>query len=431
MLKGSPSRRSILRYSAALNSSSLLRAQPGANLPPAIAALPSLKAQARPFTTAEFELRIERARRLMAQNGINAIVLSGGTSTRYFANLRIGGGERLWALVIPCRSDAFLVCPAFEEDRAHQLLSTTPFRPAAVLTWQEDEDPYQLLMRGLKDRHVSTGNIGVEETMPFFFVEALSRAASSALHIVSATPVTAGCRMIKSDHEIECIKLAGKATLLVYQAVYKSLKPGMTQADVLAFVNAGYERVGFPGEVDVNVDQYTALPHGSETPQTIQEGSIAMLDDGCRVEGYWSDITRTFVLGNATPKMKHIFDIVRQAQQAALAAAKPGVSCAAVDEAARKVIAEAGYGPGFKYFTHRVGHGLGMDMHEWNYLVPNNMHGWVTQPILEPGMVFSDEPGIYIKGEFGIRLEDDMHITSDGAELLTTASPSLEHPFGS
>lgn len=366
----------------------------------------------------------------MTANGIEAIILSGGTSTRYFANLRIGGSERLWALVIPCRSEAFLVCPAFEEGRAHELLAASPFRNARVLTWQEDEDPYQLVMQGLKDRQVSTGNIGLEETTPFFFVQGLSRAAGPGLHIVSATPVTAGCRMIKDDHEIECLKLAGRATLLVYQAVYKSLKPGMTQNDALAFVNAGYERVGFPGGVDINVDQYTALPHGSKMPQTIHEGSIIMLDDGCRVEGYTSDITRTFVLGRPTQKMVQVFDIVHRAQQAALKAAKPGAPCESVDAAARKVVTDAGYGPGFKYFTHRVGHGLGMDGHEWNYLVANNMHGWVSKPLLEAGMVFSDEPGIYIKGEFGIRLEDDMHITPDGAVLLAEPSPSLEQPFG-
>jgi Xaa-Pro dipeptidase len=431
MLTDSLSRRSILRISAALSSSSLLRGQPSSHLPPAIAALPSLKAQARPFTTAEFEHRVERARRLMAQNGMEAIVLGGGTSTQYFANIRIHGGERLWALVIPRRNDAFLVCPAFEEDRAHELLSASPFRKARVLTWQEDEDPSQLLVRGLKDRHVSTGKVGIDEMMPLFFVEALSRVGGSALQMVSATPVTAGCRMVKDDHEIECLKLAGKATLLVYEAVYKSLKPGMTQDDTLQFVNAGYERVGFPGEADVNVDQYTALPHGSETPQIIKEGSIIMLDDGCRVEGYWSDVTRTFVLGEATPKMTQVFDIVQRAQQAALKAAKPNVQCGAVDEAARKVIADAGYGPGYKYFTHRVGHGLGMDMHEWNYLVPNNMHGWVTRPVLGAGMVFSNEPGIYIKGEFGIRLEDDMHITvpngspRDGLDGVRSSAPSV------
>jgi Xaa-Pro dipeptidase len=237
--------------------------------------------------------------------------------------------------------------------------------------------------------------------------------------------------MIKEPHEIDCLRLAAKATLLVYEAVYKSLQEGMTQRDVTNLVQAAYGRVGFLGEASVNVAEYTALPHGSRVPQIIREGTIIMLDDGCRVEGYTSDITRTFVLGKPTEKMRTVFEIVRNAQQAALRAAKPGVPNEAVDAAARKVIVDAGYGPGFKYFTHRVGHGLGMEMHEWNYLVRNNMYGADRHPMLEAGMVFSDEPGIYIKGEFGVRLEDDMHITPDGAELLTPASPSLEQPFGS
>jgi Xaa-Pro dipeptidase len=188
--------------------------------------------------------------------------------------------------------------------------------------------------------------------------------------------------------------------------------------------------VGFPGFASLNIGEYTASPHGSRTPQTIREGTILMLDDGCRVDGYQSDITRTFVLGKSTEKMKQVFGIVQRAQNAALAAAKPGGTLEAVDAAARKVIVDAGYGPGFKYFTHRVGHGLGMDGHEWPYLVKNNMFGWAKSVVLQPGMVFSDEPGVYIRGEFGIRLEDDMLITEKGAELLTPPSPSLEQPFG-
>jgi Xaa-Pro dipeptidase len=227
------------------------------------------------------------------------------------------------------------------------------------------------------------------------------------------------------------LRLAGRATLLVYEAVYKSLTEGMTQRDVTNLVQAAYGRVGFPGEASVNVAEYTALPHGSQAPQIIREGTLIMLDDGCRVEGYTSDVTRTFVLGKPTEKMRTVFEIVRRAQQAALSAAKPNAPCEAVDAAARKVIIEAGYGPGFKYFTHRVGHGLGMEMHEWNYLVRNNMYGWDKHPVLQTGMVFSNEPGIYIKGEFGVRLEDDMHIAADGGELLTTPSPSLEQPFAS
>lgn len=387
--------------------------------------------QVRPFSNREREVRIEKAGRLMASEKIDAIVLSGGASPMYFANLQFGGWERLWALVIPVKAKPFIVCPAFEEDRAHELLAGTPIaRDADVRTWEEDESPYIKLIQSLKERGVTSGRLGLDETIEFVFADGIAHAGAPAFQVVSATPVTAGCRMIKDAHEIECLRLAGQATVRVYEAVYKALEEGMTQRDVDALVQAGYARVGFPGEASLNIGEYTASPHGSRAPQTIREGTIIMLDDGCSVEGYTSDITRTFVLGKPTRKMVEVFEIVQRAQKAALQAAKPGVLNEAVDAAARKVIVDGGYGPGFKYFTHRVGHGLGMDMHEWSYLVKGNMYGWPARPTLQPGMVFSDEPGIYIRGEFGIRLEDDLHVTLSGAELLTTPSPSLEHPFG-
>jgi Xaa-Pro dipeptidase len=389
-----------------------------------------MRDRARPFTNQERLARIEKATRLMAAEKIDAILMNGGSSPQYFANVSFGGGERLWALLIPAKGEPFVVCPAFEEERARELLADSPFGPnAEIRTWQEDESPFMRVAAGLKDRGIASGRLGIEETVKFVFADSIAQAAP-ALRIVSATPITAGCRMIKDAHEVECLKLAGEATLKVYKAVYESLKEGMTQADVNALIQAGYARVGFSGFASLNVGEYTASPHGSRTPQTIREGTILMVDDGCKVEGYTSDITRTLVLGKPTGKMKQVFDIVRRAQQAALAAAKPGVPNEAVDAAARKVLSDAGYGPGFKYLTHRVGHGMGMDMHEWPYLAKNNMYGWPTDPRLQPGMVFSDEPGIYIKGEFGVRLEDDMHITETGAELLTPPSPSLEQPFG-
>jgi Xaa-Pro dipeptidase len=197
----------------------------------------------------------------------------------------------------------------------------------------------------------------------------------------------------------------------------------MTQQDFGWLVQEAHAQLGFPGSASVQVGEYSALPHGSITPQVIREGTILLIDGGCRVEGYESDISRTFVIGKPTDKMKKVFDIVHAAQSAALAKARPGVACGDVDAAARKVIVDAGYGPDYKYFTHRVGHGLGMDGHEWPYLVKGN------KLPLQANMTFSDEPGIYITGEFGVRLEDDMHITENGAELLTPQSPSLEQPF--
>jgi Xaa-Pro dipeptidase len=236
--------------------------------------------------------------------------------------------------------------------------------------------------------------------------------------------------MIKEPHEIEQMRLASKVTLKAYEAAYRALKAGMTQDTVASLVAQAHDRLGFPGGAGVQVGAFTALPHGSIQPQTIREGTIIMMDGGCTVEGYQSDITRTFVLGKPTDKMKRVFDIVRQAQTATLQAAKPGVPLDALDAAARKVIVDAGYGPGFTFFSHRVGHGMGMDGHEWPYLVKNNMFGWEQSLTLQPHMTFSDEPGVYIKGEFGVRLEDDLHITENGAELFTPQSESLERPFG-
>jgi len=401
-------------------------------LPAAIAALPVLAGQARPFTNAERLARIERAKSLMAAAKIDAIVLANNTaSSAYFADLpHMNGGERLWALAMPIRAKPFLVCPAFEEGRAREMLDAGPLgKDAEVIAWQEDESPYAALGKGMRDRGLATGTIGLDENMKFVFAEGI-RAANPHLTLVSASPVTAGCRMIKDAHEMECMRLACRATLLVYRAVAQSLAVGMTTANVHALILASYARVGFDGEASLNIDEFTALPHGSRQPQTLHEGSILMLDDGCEVEGYTSDITRTFVLGKATDKMKRVFDLVHRAQAVAVETARPGVIAADVDAAARKVIVDGGYGPGFTYFSHRLGHGIGMDMHEWPYFVRNDMFGWDPAPRLKAGMVLSDEPGIYIRGEFGVRLEDDLWINENGAELLTPQSPSLEDPFG-
>jgi len=366
-------------------------------LPPAITALPVLSGQARPFIVAERQARIERAKSLMTAAKIDAIVLANSTtSSVYFADLRLNGGERLWALVLPARAKPFLICPAFEEGRARELLALGPLgKDAEVLVWQEDESPFVALGEGLRDRGLTPGTVGLDENMKFVFAEGI-RAANPHLNIVSATPVTAGCRMIKDAHEIECLRLASRATLLVYRAVAQSLKEGMTTSDVHSLIAAAYRRVGFEGEASLNIDEFTAVPHGSRKPQTLHEGSILMLDDGCVVEGYNSDITRTFVLGKPTDKMKSVFALVKRAQAAALHTARPGIAAAEVDAAARKIIVDGGYGPGFKYFTHRVGHGLGMDGHEWPYFVNNNMFGWDLAPHLKAGMVLSDEPGVYI-----------------------------------
>lgn len=395
-----------------------------APLPPSLAALKSMKSQASPITREERMARQEKARQLMEANNLDGILLMEGTSLTYFTGIRWWGGERLFAMVLPRKGAAFYVCPAFEEGRAREQIAKAPEGEQIDLRiWQEDESPYQRVAQGLKDRSIATGSLGVEERVQFVFSEGIAN-ATPQLKIASATPVTAGCRMIKSDPEVALMRLAAKVTLTAYQAVHRSLKEGMTQHELEDLVAAAHRQLGFEGDADVQVGEYSAFPHGSTTPQIVREGTIVMMDGGCKVEGYTSDITRTFVLGKASSKMNQVFEIVHRAQTAALKTAHPGLECQAVDAAARKLITDAGYGPDYKFFAHRVGHGMGMDGHEWPYLVRGN-----TLP-LAPNMTFSDEPGIYIRGEFGIRLEDDMHITQNGAELFTPQSPSLENPFG-
>jgi Xaa-Pro dipeptidase len=222
---------------------------------------------------------------------------------------------------------------------------------------------------------------------------------------------------------------ANAVTLGAYAAAYRCVKEGMTDKQLSELISAAHQRLGFRGSAMVLVGKNSAFPHGSAVPQTLREGTIVLIDGGCQVEGYGSDITRTFVFGKPTDKMKRVFDIVHRAEEAAVKAARPGLPLDEIDAAARRVIADGGYGPGFKYFTHRTGHGLGMDVHEWPYLVKNNMFGWTRSLEAKAGMTFTDEPGIYVRGEFGVRLEDDMLVTENGAELLTPQSPSLEDPF--
>lgn len=394
------------------------------SLPPSIARLTSRKNEATPISVEERAARQEQARKLMRDDGIDAIVLMAGTSLQYFTGIHWWGGERMFVLVMPAKGNAFYVCPAFEEGRAREQIINSPGGAHPdVRVWQEDENPYDRVAQGLKDRGIATGKLGIEETIKFVFSDGIAK-ASPQTTLASATPVTAGCRMIKSPHEIALMRLAAHVTLAAYQAAYETVKDGMTQPQVESLVRKAHEQLGFQGYADVQVGEFSAFPHGSVTPQIVHEGSIVLMDGGCVVEGYQSDITRTYVLGRASDKMKQVFDIVHRAQSAALAAARPGAECGSVDAAARKVITDAGYGPDYKYFTHRLGHGLGMDDHEWPYLVRGN------PTKLQTNVTTSNEPGIYIRGEFGIRLEDDMHITENGAELFTPQSLSLEDPFG-
>jgi len=424
-------RRRFLSVSAAAAALPVLgKAQPASKpvstLPAPLAALKNRRSETQPISAAEREERFTRAQQKMRDNGIDAIALIGGTSLVYFTGIRWWNSERLFVAVLPQKGAPFYVCPSFEEERAREQMREAPAgKDSKVYTWQEDEDPYALVAKGLKDLGLSSGKIGMEERVTFVFSDGI-RKAIPGFETVSATPVTAGCRAVKTAAELRLMQLANDVTLSVYEACWKSILaagPGITNRQVSEWITAAYELTGFPGDASCQVDAYSALPHGSVQPQVIKDGSLILIDDGCTVEGYQSDISRSFTLGKPTDRMKHVFDVVHRAQAAALAAGKPGIACGAVDAAARKVVDDAGFGPGYSHFSHRVGHGIGMDGHEWPYLVKGN------PTLLEVGNCFSDEPGVYLRGEFGIRLEDDWHVTEDGGKLFTPQSPSLEEPF--
>lgn len=392
-------------------------------LPPSIAALPNRKAEAMPITVAERGERIARAQELMGKQGIAGVLLAGGTSMVYFTGIRSGNSERMFAFIIPVKGAAFLVCPSFEEDRMRERLDTIPGgQNVRIYTWHEDESPFALVGKGLADAGLRTGKLGIEEKTPYIYASEIAK-ANPNLQVVDGTPITAGCRRIKTKHELDLLTLANQVTLSVYEAAWKAGHPGMNTADFSALMGAAYVKSGFPGFSSCETGIYSALPHGSIKPQVIKENDIVLIDDGCTVEGYAADISRTFVYGTPSDKMKRVFDTVHKAQAAARNAAKAGNECQSVDKAARDIITAAGFGPDYKTFTHRLGHGIGMDGHEWPYLVRGN------KTILETGMCFSDEPGIYLPNEFGVRLEDCMHITAEGGILFTPQSPSLTAPF--
>ena len=388
-------------------------------LPESIRALEPVAHRVVPISADERRQRLARAQQLMDEHGINAVFIGAGTSLTYFTGMHWWNSERLTGVILPRSGEPVYVTPEFERGRTLEQIKLGN----DVRGWQEDEDPYALVAQVLRGFGAASGTVGIEETVPFFRSKGIMDALPHAT-FVDAWPVTAGCRRIKSPAELALMRLANQTTLAVYEAVWKALAPGMTEDDIAGLVAMAYARTGLRGSADVNIGKYTASPHGSDAPQRLTEGTPVIFDGGCRADGYTSDITRTVVLGQAGDDIRRVFDIVLKAQTSALQAARPGVAMEALDAAARKVIVDAGYGPDYTYFSHRLGHGIGMDMHEWDYLVRGNRH------LLEPGMTFSDEPGIYIPDRFGVRLEDILHITADGAELLTPQSPSIDHPFG-
>ena len=385
-----------------------------------------------PILPEEFQGRLQRAQQLMSEptslaaaqsaaGKFDALFLAPGTSLYYFTGIRWGGSERLLGLVVPRTGQPILIVPAFEEGRLREKLRF----PLEVRVWQEDESPTKITAAALADRGILSGRFGIEEAAAFTFFDHL-RSAAPAFEYVSADPVSIACRAHKSAHELELMRLACEATFDVFRAVFASLKIGMSQNDIAHHVEAGFSKMGLHGDALVLFGASAALPHGSLKPQNLKEGEVVLIDGGCTVEKYGSDVTRMGVVGKPPENVSRAFEIVRKAQDAALDAARAGRLSGPVDDAARAVITGAGYGPDYKFFTHRLGHGIGLDGHEHPYLVRG------SKTVLEPGMTFSNEPGIYVPGEFGMRCEDDMVIAAEGpAQLLTQGfAVSLEKPFG-
>jgi len=389
-------------------------------LPDIIKALKPLPGAPPAITDDERRARIEKARRLMVENGMGAIVLEPGTSMAYFADVRWGLSERPFLLVIPAKGELAYVAPGFEEDRAREVTKLTN----DIRVWQEEEDACAVVAGILKDRGVSTGKVGIEERVRFFIADGLRQAAPQ-IEWRLATPVTAGCRMFKSKTELALMQHANNITLAAYKAGLATLHEGMTQGELRENISAAFIALGAPGGIAVSFGEYTAFPHGSITPQRLKKGDVVQIDNGVNFLGYQSDITRTVVFGTPTKRQTEVWNLEKKAQAAAFAAAQVGATCESVDAAARKVIEDAGFGPGYKVpgLPHRTGHGIGMDGHEWTNFVKGN------KTKLAPGMCFSDEPMITIYGEFGIRLEDCLYITENGPKFFTEPSPAIDQPF--
>ncbi len=390
-------------------------------VPAAIAALQPMTSGVVPISADERQARIAKAQKLMAEQKIDAIFMEGTASCFYFAAMRWGQSERTFGLVIPARGELAYVCPKFEEERALELIKFGK----DVRTWEEDESPYALIAQIVKDRGLTHRRIGMEERVRFFIADGVRKAAPG-VELVDATPVTAGCRMFKTPAEIALMQRANDVTIAAYRAAFTTMRDGMTQGELAANISAAFQKLGYSGGASVQVGKWSALPHGSITPQKLKEGEVVMVDGGTSCEGYASDITRTTVLGKPTARQIEVWNKEKDAQSAAFAAMKLGATCESVDAAARKVLEAAGYGPGYKVpgTPHRTGHGIGLEGHEWTNFVKGN------KTPLAPGLCFSDEPTIAIPGEFGIRLEDCVYFDDTGAHFFTKQSISIDQPFG-
>ena len=375
-----------------------------------------------PISSGERLQRLARAKALMRSAGIGAVLVESGPSLDYYTGIQWWRSERLTGVVIPAEGDPVVVTPFFEQPTISEMLQV----PAEVRTWNEDEEPLKLVADFLKERKVARGPVAFEETNRFFIEDRLKRQLPG-VPIVSANPVVRAQRMIKSPAELALMQAANDIMLTSLRYAGERTREGMTAADIDAMIAAVHKHMGsaYDGGL-VLIGEASAYPHGSKKPHVVRRGDVVLLDCTSSVHGYQADISRTYVVGDPSPEQRKLWDQVHRGQQIAIAAARPGVPAGSVDDAVRKVYESWGYGPGYRLpgLSHRTGHGIGMEVHEPVYLV----HGETTP--LAPGMCFSDEPGLYIPGKFGVRLEDCWHMTAAGPKFFTQPPPGIDRPFG-
>ncbi len=384
-------------------------------------ALKSLTGAAKPISVEERRARIAKAQSLMAQRKVAALLIEPGSSLEYFTGIRWHRSERTTVAIIPASGEVLVVTPAFEEPSVRETLQVG----GDVSHWDEHESPFEKIVQGLKERGINSGVLAAESTMRFFIVAGI-RQASSAYEIIPADPIVRACRLIKSPAELALLQLANDVTIEALRRVHAQVALGMSGPDINALMDQTTTSLGGAPQFSlVLLNEASAFPHGSVKPQKIREGSVILMDCGCSVHGYESDISRTWVFGQPTARQRKVWDTVKRGQELALETAKINLPVGSIDDAVRKYYESQGWGPGYRLpgLSHRTGHGIGLDGHEAPYLV----HGDATP--LQAGMCFSDEPGIYIPGEFGIRLEDCWHMTDAGPKLFTPLAKSLEQPI--
>ena len=372
-----------------------------------------------PLSEADYHFRLENARKYLVENNIDAIFIEGGINLKYFFNMSWWLSERVFGAIILATGKTVWVCPAFETERAKEQI------PAGdkIYTWEEHESPYKLIRTIVKDLGISAGKMAMCPNIRSFVVEGFIRDAS--IQIVDGSIITESCRAIKTDKEVGYMDLANRITKMAVQYGFGKLQAGMTKGELGSFFSEAFSQMG----VSAGGSPTLALqPHFHMVRQkstNLIDGDVVQIDIGCSIEGYRADVTRTVVFGKPTDRQKQVFEVVLKAQQEAFKAVRPGVACGEIDRVARKVMEDSGFGPGYKYFAHRLGHGIGLEVHEYPYLVKDN------PLLLKPGMTFSNEPGIYLYDEFGIRVEDCFVVKEEGAYVLGgMQTTSIDKPFG-